>query len=161
MIDEATNSDLIAMAGEIISKEHTSPTSRAVLGEIVYRFGCLDCKLCRGELIYKSEIEDDLHEPDTVSQTLALIVLTLCRRLPEDDAERLRATEYLSMRNLINPMRGEPKASAEEGDVDSWPFEYAGAGYWRAKGVDRGEKAEILHGDAAIRSAVEHCIESS
>ena len=32
-----------------------------------------------------------------------------------------------------------------------FPFEYISGGYFRQKGVKKGEKAEILHGDQAIR----------
>jgi hypothetical protein len=35
--------------------------------------------------------------------------------------------------------------------VDVFPFEYQGGGYFRRKGVPVGQKAEILHGEQAIR----------
>lgn len=31
-----------------------------------------------------------------------------------------------------------------------FPFEYVGGGYWRARGVDRGEVAETLHGEQVV-----------
>jgi hypothetical protein len=34
---------------------------------------------------------------------------------------------------------------------DIFPFEYISGGYFRKKGVKKGEKAEILHGDQAIK----------
>jgi hypothetical protein len=38
-------------------------------------------------------------------------------------------------------------------EAPEFPFEYIGGGYWRKRGVPRGEKAEILHGDEAIERA--------
>ena len=32
-----------------------------------------------------------------------------------------------------------------------FPFEYQGGGYFRRKGISKGQKAEILHGEEAVR----------
>jgi hypothetical protein len=34
---------------------------------------------------------------------------------------------------------------------DVFPFEYAGGGYFREKGVPNGEKAKIIHGMEAVK----------
>jgi len=43
-------------------------------------------------------------------------------------------------------MNAEEKIELDE----LFPFEYKGGGYFRKKGVKKGESAETLHGDQAI-----------
>ncbi len=38
---------------------------------------------------------------------------------------------------------------------DIFPFEYVGGGYFRRKGVPKNVRAEIIHGDEAVRRVYE------
>lgn len=44
--------------------------------------------------------------------------------------------------------------------VKSFPFYYVSCGYFRLKGVKKKVRAPILHGEEAIRAAIEHAINS-
>lgn len=37
---------------------------------------------------------------------------------------------------------------------DSFPFSYVGGGYFRRKGVEKGKKADIVHGDDVVKLAI-------
>lgn len=43
----------------------------------------------------------------------------------------------------------------------NFPFEYKGGGYFREKGVPKGEPAKVLHGDHAIEAAIKHATENT
>ena len=44
----------------------------------------------------------------------------------------------------------------DEQMIDEFPFEYKGGGYWRHKGVPKGDKAEILHGEQVLEEFLDH-----
>lgn len=45
-----------------------------------------------------------------------------------------------------------------EACVRSFPFKYSSGGYFRERGVPKNVKAEIVHGDDALRAAFTHAV---
>jgi hypothetical protein len=58
-----------------------------------------------------------------------------------------------------NTSRTDDKLQEVSEEALGFPFEYVGGGYWRKRGVPRGEKAETLHGDEAIEKARAELVE--
>jgi hypothetical protein len=42
--------------------------------------------------------------------------------------------------------------------LKTFPYEYKGGGYFRRKGVKKGEVAEIIHGDEIVKKVIEHIL---
>jgi hypothetical protein len=41
---------------------------------------------------------------------------------------------------------------------DKFPFKYSGGGYFRKKGVPKGESAQVLHGEEAIKFIIKEIL---